>query len=206
MFHEHVFFVCQKYKSLYYAEIWRLPNSRQNDDQNVQLLEQRHDQQCRKIVKKTWIPHIRLRSQRGTRATKKTSKSIVLAQDLVRKFDSKKKHKNNKKTLFFKRQLRAPHKKNRKNRACCPKIKQVHRYAKRAQSNFFVKKTAKNVFFKRQLRAPHENSRKFGKIGGFDNCQSQKKSVISWFFDSVTEILLGKRKVVRCCSFLLRCS
>ena len=117
-----------------------------------------------------------------------------------------KKHKKNKKTWFFKRQLRAPHKKNRKNHAWCPKIKQVHRYAKRAQSNFFVKKTAKNVFFKRQLRAPHENSRKFGKNCCFDNCQSQKKSVISWFFDSVTEILLGKRKVVRCCSFLLRCS
>ena len=56
MFHKHVFFVCQKYKSPYYAEIWRLPNSRQNDDQNVQLLEQRHDQQCRKIVKKRQFP------------------------------------------------------------------------------------------------------------------------------------------------------
>ena len=56
MFHEHVFFVCQKYKSLYYAEIWRLPNSRQDDDQNVQLLEQRHDQQRCKIVKKREFP------------------------------------------------------------------------------------------------------------------------------------------------------
>ena len=52
MFHEHVFFVCQKYKSIYYAEIWRLPNWRQDDDQNVQLLEHRHDQQRCKIVKK----------------------------------------------------------------------------------------------------------------------------------------------------------
>ena len=102
----------------------------------------------------------RLRSQRGTRATKKTSKSIVLAQDLVKQSASKKKRKNNQKT----------------------------------------------VFFKRQLRAPHENSRIFGKIGGFDIWQSQKKSVISWFLDSGTEILVGKRKVVRCCSFLLRYS
>ena len=28
MFHEHAYFVCQKYKSPYYTEIWRLPNSR----------------------------------------------------------------------------------------------------------------------------------------------------------------------------------
>ena len=155
---------------------------------------------------KTWIPYIRLRSQRGTRATKNTSESIVLAQDLVKKFASKKKRKNNKKTWFFKRQLRAPHKKNRKNHAWCPKIKQVHRHTKRAQSNFFVKKSGKNLFFERQLRAPHENSRNFGKNCGFDIWQSQKKSVISWFLDSGTEILLGKRKVVRCCSFLLWCS
>ena len=50
---------------------------------------------------KTWIPYIRLRSQRGTRATKKTSKSIVLAQDLVKKFASKKKTQKQQKNMIF---------------------------------------------------------------------------------------------------------
>ena len=117
-----------------------------------------------------------------------------------------KKTQKQQKHMIFKKAAKSATQKKWKKHAWCPKIKQVHRHAKRAQSNFFVKKSGKNLFFERQLRAPHENSRNFGKNCGFDIWQSQKKSVISWFLDSGTEILLGKRKVVRCCSFLLWCS
>ena len=154
---------------------------------------------------KTWIPYIRLRSQRGTRATKKASKSIVSACSFVRKFASEKSLKNEK-THFFKRSRRAPHQKKTKNHVLCPEIKQRYSHANRAQSNFFVKKLEKTCFWKKYVSAPNEKSRNVAKLGCFDDWQSQKKSVISWFLDSGTEILLGKRKVVRCCSFLLWCS
>ena len=112
----------------------------------------------------------------------------------------------NETTHFLKRSRRAPHKKKTKNHVLCPEIKQRYSHANRAQSNFFVKKLEKTCFWKKYVSAPHEKSRNVTKLGCFDDWQSQKKSVISWFLDSGTEILLGKRKVVRCCSFLLWCS
>ena len=109
------------------------------------------------------------------------------------------------KTHFFKRSRRAPHQKKTKNHVLCPEIKQRYSHANRAQSNFFVKKLQKTCFWKKYVSAPNEKSRNVAKLGCFDDWQSQKKSVISWFLDSGKLILLGKRKVVCCCSFLLWC-
>ena len=173
--------------------------------QNVQLLEQRHDQQRCKIVKKREFPTSGWDRSAAHEPRKKQANPLfwlrISSRNLLRKKTQKQQ-----KHMIFKKAAKSATQKKWKKHAWCPKIKQVHRHTKRAQSNFFVKKSGKNLFFKRQLRAPHENSRKFGKIGSFDNCQSQKKSVISWFLDSGTEILLGKLKVDCCCSFLLWCS
>ena len=68
---------------------------------------------------------------------------------------------------------------------------------------FSSKKVEKTCFRKKYVRSPHEKSRNVTKLGCFDDWQSQKKSVISWFLDSGKLISLGKRKVVYCCSFLL---
>ena len=109
------------------------------------------------------------------------------------------------KTCFFKRLPRAPHKKKWKNRVLWPENKQRHSHANRAQSNIFVKRTENMCFWKKYVRSPHEKSRNVGKIVCLDDWQSQKKSVKSWVLDNGKLILLGTRKVVCCCSFLLRC-
>ena len=92
VFHEHVFFVRRNWKSIYYAEIWRLPNLRQDDDQDVNLWEQRHHQRRCKVAKNYESLHQAEIMARHT-SHEKTSKSIVLDHYLVRKIASKKKQK-----------------------------------------------------------------------------------------------------------------
>ena len=117
MFHEHVFFVCQKYKTPYYAEIWRLPNSRQDDDQNVQLLEHRHDQQRCKIVKKREFPtsgwdRVAAHEPRKKQANQWFRPALVSGKSL------RKNRRKNEKTLFSKG-LEECHTKKKQKITCC---------------------------------------------------------------------------------------
>ena len=96
MFHEHVFFCVSKLEkpilrwdlapSKFASRWWPKCTTVRAAPWSTTL------QNCWKM----WIPDKRLRSRCGTRATKKTSKSIVLAQDLVKKFASKKNAKTTK--------------------------------------------------------------------------------------------------------------